>query len=144
MEEIGGLSQAHQRAVALLVAVWRGVPREYKSTYRRTIWQQFEDNVRSAAYTNNLGKFINLLCLNLGVKIRSGDDVELVNDALREGNDKVLLKLMREETTLLVLVVRLWNQERREEWEARQAELEAEEETSLQPGFGLPEERKGN
>ena len=35
--------------------------------------------------------------------------------------------------------VRLWNQERREEWEARQAALEAEEAESLQPGFGLPE-----
>jgi len=54
----------------------------------------------------------------------------------------VLLKLMREETTLLVLVVRLWNQERREEWEARQADKETEEAESLQPGFGLPVEKR--
>lgn len=124
----------------MLAAVWRGIPASYKSRYRRNIWQQFEDNIRSAAYTNNLGKFINSLCLNLNVEIRGVDDVELVNDALREGSDRAMLKLMREETTLLVLVVRLWNQERREEWEARQAEREAEEAESLQSGFGLPEE----
>lgn len=138
MEKIEGLSQMHQRAAALLAAVWRGIPASYKSRYRRNIWQQFEDNVRSAAYTNNLGKFINSLCLNLNAEIHGGDDVEWVNDALREGSDKALLKLMRDETKLLVLIVRLENQERREEWEAHQAELKMEEEDSLQPGFGLP------
>jgi len=76
--------------------------------------------------------------LNLGVELRNGDDVETANDALREGDDRAMLKLMREETTLLVLMVRLRNQERREEWEARQAEQEQEERESLQPGFGLP------
>lgn len=135
MEE---LSELHRRATALLDVIWRGIPPSYKSRYRRTIWQQFEDNVRSAAYTSNLGKFINSLCLNLGVELRNGDDVETANDALREGDDRAMLKLMREETTLLVLMVRLRNQERREEWEARQAEQEQEERESLQPGFGLP------
>jgi len=80
------------------------------------------------------------LCLALNVEIRGQDDIELANDALREGGDKAMLKLMREETTLLVLMVRLRNQERKEEWEARQAEREAEEAESLQPGFGLPKE----
>jgi len=45
---------------------------------------------------------------------------------------------LREETTLLVLMVRVANQERKEEWEAAQAEREVEEAESLQPGFGLP------
>lgn len=67
--------------------------------------------------------------------------MELANDALREGNDKALLKLMREETTLLVLMVRLWNQERREEWEAKRLGREAEEEAMRDPVFGLPRER---
>jgi len=100
--------------------MWRGIPSSYKSRYRRNIWQQFEDNVRSAAYTSNLGKFITSLCQNLGVDIKAGEHVELVNDALREGQDKALLKLMRDETTLLVLMVRLKNQERRERWELEQ------------------------
>lgn len=137
MEE---LSELHRRAAALLDVVWRGIPASYKSRYRRNIWQQFEDNVRSAAYTSNLGKFINSLCLNLGVEFRNGDDIETANDALREGDDRAMLKLMRDETTLLVLMVRLRNQERRERWEAEQAEREQEEAESLQPGFGLPVE----
>lgn len=121
----------------MLVAVWRGIPSSYKSRYRRDIWQQFEDNIRSAAYTNNLGKFIDSLCLNLNIKIR-GADVELINGILQESDDKALLKLIREETTLLVLMVRLWNQERREEWEALRTEREIEEQESLRLDFGLP------
>ena len=120
--------------------IWRGIPNSYKSRYRRTIWRQFEDNIRSAAYTNNLGKFVNSLCLALNVEIHGQDDIELANDALREGGDKAMLKLMRDETTLLVLMVRLNNQERHDEWKARQAEREAEEAESLQPSFGLPKE----
>jgi len=78
--------------------------------------------------------------LSLGVEFRNGDDIETANDALREGDDRAMLKLMREETTLLVLMVRLRNQERRGQWEAEQAEQKREEEESLQPGFGLPVE----
>jgi len=55
-----------------------------------------------------------------------------------------LLKLMREETTLLVLMVRVRNQERQEEWRARQAEREAEEKAMRDPMFGLPKEEGGD
>lgn len=134
--------ELHQRAAALLDVIWRGIPAAYKSRYRRNIWQQFEDNVRSAAYTSNLGKFVNSLCQNLSVAIYGADDIELANDALREGSDKTLLKLMREETTLLVLMVRLRNQERREEWKAKRAESKTEEESAMQPGLGLPIEKE--
>lgn len=41
---------------------------------------------------------------------------------LNSGNDKMLLKLFRDETTLIVLMVRVRNQERREAWEAQQTE----------------------
>lgn len=138
------------QAAGLLAAIWRGIPNSYKSRYRRTIWQQFEDNIRSAAYTNSLGKFINNLCLALGVEI-AGRDVETINGLLRDTNDRALLKLLRDETTLLVLMVRVENQARREEWEAaeavRQIERETEDAALKDPLFGLPraefEETKG-
>lgn len=57
---------------------------------------------------------------------------------LNSGQDRELLKLMRDETTLLVLMVRVRNEERREEWEAKQAEREAEEAAMADPMFGLP------
>ena len=81
--------------------------------------------------TSNLGKFVNSLCLNFGVEFRNGDDIETANDALREGDDRAMLKLMREETTLLVLMVRLRNQERHEQWEAEQAEKGESENENL-------------
>lgn len=41
---------------------------------------------------------------------------------MNSGNDKPLLKLFRDETTLIVLMVRVRNQEKREAWEARRIE----------------------
>jgi hypothetical protein len=74
--------------------------------------------VRSAAYTNNLAKFINQLCLKLNADAgKDADDRATVERIANSGNDRALLKLLREETTLIVLMVRVVNQEKREEWE---------------------------
>jgi len=134
------MTEMHEKAAELLMAIWRGIPREYKSRYRRTIWQQFEDNVRSAAYTSNLGKFVSSVCSKLQVQIESKDSA-VAEGILNSGLDRPLLKLLREEPTLLVLMVRVVNQERKEEWESRQAERKAEEAEMQQPGFGLPIEK---
>ena len=131
----------HEKAAELLYIIWRGVAADYKSRYRRTIWQQFEDQVRSAAYTSKLGTFVNSLCLKLTASIgRRAEERERANEILNCGQDRQLLKLLRDETTLLVLMVRVRNQERQEAWEARQAEIEAEEAAMEEPLFGLPEE----
>jgi len=68
--------------------------------------------------------------LKLDVHIR-GNDVIALEKLLNGGNDKALLKLFRDETTLIVLMVRVRNQERREVWETAQAEKEAEERIDL-------------
>jgi len=134
------MEEMHQTAANLLTAIWRGISGEYKSRYRFSIWQQFEDNVRSAAYTNNLGKFVDGLCLKLGAQI-GGGDVGSVEQILNSGNDRALLKIMREETTLAVLMVRVANQERQEERKKKRAEREAEEEVMRDPLFGLPKDK---
>lgn len=114
------MSELHDEAAGLLWIIWRGIPADYKSRYRRSIWQQFEDNIRSAAYTNNLGKFVNSLCLKLSSQLgRNAEDRDRAEVVLRSGQDRELLKLMREETTLLVLMVRIRQQEVREAWEER-------------------------
>jgi hypothetical protein len=46
----------------------------------------------------------------------------LVERILNSGQDRQLLKLLRDETTLLVLMVRVANQERREAWAAENSE----------------------
>lgn len=110
--------EIRNKAAALLMAVWRGTPADFKSRYRMTIWTQFENQVRSAAYTNNLAKFINQLCLKLNADIgKSPDERAEVERIANSGNDRALLKLLRDETTLLVLMVRVANQEKRDEWE---------------------------
>lgn len=119
------MTEEHERAADLLAAVWRGVPAAYKSRYRMSIWQQFEDQIRAAAYTNNLGKFVNSLCSKLGATVgRNGEERQQAMTVLETAEAGPLLKLMREETTLLVLMVRTKNQERRDEWEAAHADEE--------------------
>jgi len=115
--------QAH--AVELLLAIWRGIPADYKSRYRMSIWQQFEDNIRSAAYTNNLGRFVSSLCFKMGATIgRNETERETAFRVLETAEARPLLKLMREETSLLVLHVRIRQQEAREAWNARHDLLE--------------------
>ena len=107
--------------------IWRGIPADYKSRYRMSIWQQFEDNIRSAAYTSNLGKFLNSLCLKLGADVgRNSEDRARADAILQKADARAMLKLLREETTLLVLMVRIANQERREAWEMEHPELTQE------------------
>lgn len=116
------MTPLHERAADLLEIVWLGIPNDYKSRYRMSIWQQFEDNVRSAAYTSSLGKFVNSLCQKLQANVgRNNEHREVAQAILNGGEDKAILKLMRDETTLLVLMIRVRNQERREVWEAKRA-----------------------
>lgn len=116
------MTPLHERAADLLEIIWRGIPADYKSRYRMTVWRQFEDNIRSAAYTANLGKFVNSLCSKLQASIgRNAEERETAQAILNSGEDDEFLKLMREQTTLLVLMVRVRNQKRREAWEADHA-----------------------
>lgn len=109
------MSELHSRAAELLMAIWRGMSPAYKSRYRASIWQQFEDNVRSAAYTSSLPKFISTICARTASNIRAADTAA-VEEVLNSGSDAAILKLLREETTYLVLLVRVANQQRRSLW----------------------------
>lgn len=92
--------------------------------------------MRSAAYTGNLGKFVSSLCSKLGATVgRNEEERRQAMAVLETAEAGPLLKLMREETTLLVLMVRIRNQERRDEWEAAHVGDENLEEGQ---GDGLP------
>lgn len=105
-------------AERLLTPLWRGIDPDYKRKYARSIWPQFEDNLRSAAYTAKLSTFLAKITTRLAVEIR-GEDAESVAAVIQSGNDKVLLKMLRDETTLLVLLVRVANDERKAKVEAK-------------------------
>lgn len=99
-------------ATGLVAPLWRGIPADYKAKYARTIWEQFENQIRSAAYTSRLPHFIQRITTRLGIIIRS-DDVESVTAILNSGRDREALKALRDEATYLVLLVRVQNEERK-------------------------------
>jgi len=111
----------YETVQALLIPIWRGIPTDYKSRYRRKIWQQFEDNIRSAAYTASLSHFVSNLCSRLQVSLRTVD-VATLNGIVHGGRDRELLRLLREEATIVVLMVRVENEKRKAEWARTLAE----------------------
>lgn len=111
------MEKLRQQAADLLMSVWRTIPSDYKSRYRMSIWDQFESQVRSAAYTSNLARFANSLCSKLQcVPGRNKDERDIALEILNSGQDRALLKMLREETTLIVLMVRVANEQRRDDW----------------------------
>lgn len=100
-----------QLATDLLTPLWRGISPDYKRKYARSIWQQFEDNLRSAAYTGQLSTFYAKIVQRLDVMIHKEDTEKVV--AILHSEDKAKLKMLRDETTLLVLLVRVANEERK-------------------------------
>lgn len=105
----------HQEvALGLLAPIWRGIASDYKSKYARNIWDQFENNVRSAAYTSRLPRFVQHISTRLGVIIRQADAAAITN-ILNAGQDRHVLRMLRDEATYLVLIVRIDNDERKEE-----------------------------
>lgn len=111
----------------LLTPLWRGLPDAYKMRYARNIWNQFEDAVRSSAYTSDLNRFVDTFCRKSGVEIGK-EGTGTVAEFLRTADSRQTLKLLREETTVLVLLVRLENEKRKAEWKERKRENEELEE----------------
>jgi hypothetical protein len=102
----------------LLTPIWRGIPSDYKRKYARNIWTQFESNLKSAANTASLSKFFQRLTQRLAVEITT-KDCEIVMTFIQNQDDRTVLKALREETALLVLFVRVANEERKAEFEVR-------------------------
>lgn len=102
------MTEQHSKLAALLLAIWKGIPKGYKSRYRRNIWQQFEERIVVAAYTNSLTKFVNNLCSTFEGSIGvTADDRAAALDIVAELDGRSSLKLLREETALLVTMVRV-------------------------------------
>mgnify|MGYP003395035311 CR=1 FL=1 len=108
-----------QIASELLTPLWKGIPSEYKAKYARNIWGQFEDNIRSAAYCDRLSKFLDKLTQRLGIAVMEVD-AGRITEFLAAADTRQTLKALREDTALLVLLVRAANEERREAFKARE------------------------
>lgn len=82
----------------------------------RNIWQQFESNIRSAAYTDTLVKFYEKIKRRLGIEIIRKNGADVLN-FLKASNAKETLQALRSETAILVLMVQNRNNERKEQYE---------------------------
>lgn len=127
----------YRPALTLLTPLWRGLSAEYKAKYARNIWQQFEDNIRAAAYTSRLSRFYNSICSRLEISLTAADLPDVLA-GITHDDERRLLRQLREETATVVLMVRLENEARKDEWKAREAaRLAAEMETMTEKGDDL-------
>jgi hypothetical protein len=77
-----------------------------------TIWSQFEGAIKSSAYTDRLADFIERFTRKLQLDIRA-EDLRGVTEVLTCGADREVLRMLRSETALLAVLVRLKNEERK-------------------------------
>ena len=110
--------------------LWRGIDSEYKRRYSLSIWRQFEDHIRSASYTESLSKFYDYFSRKTAIALQSRD-AALANSVIGSGEDRSILKALREETATLALMVRIANDERREAWKKEHEERKADENLCL-------------
>lgn len=106
------MAPIYRQALAVLGPLWRGLDPEYKAKYYRTIWTQMESQVRSAAYTTTLSLWFSRICSRLPIELR-GDDSEAVQAVLMSGEDRALLRLLRDEAPTLITMLRVENEARK-------------------------------
>lgn len=97
----------------LLWPLWRGVGEDYKERYLKNIWDQFENNIRSAAYTNRLPIFLSKIKNLMNIEIQAQYNKDIA-EIISSGLDEQILTLLRDETSYLAVLTRLKNQERKE------------------------------
>ena len=104
-------------ATELAWALWRGMDPNYKRRYARVIWDQFQARLQGEAMaTSNLGTFVNSASSKLGVlSLGRKADLPALDEILNSGQDRAVLRLLREETALIVVKIRLLNEERQAE-----------------------------
>ena len=102
-------------ATDLIFPLWISIDQQYKIDYKSTIWDQFENVIRAASYTDSLNVFLTNFKRRLPINILSKDIKDILS-IVDSGEDDEILDLLRNETIYLVMHTRLINQERKEKW----------------------------
>lgn len=108
-------------AQRLLTPLWRCIDDCYKSRYAREIWTHYENAIRSAGYTSSMPKFLEIFTRRIPCTIQ-GKYAEQINSIVASGHDETILDWLRQQTTYMVLLVRLDNDRRRAELAAMDAD----------------------
>lgn len=96
----------------LLFPLFRCLDDGYKKKYVKDVWEQFENNIRASAYTSKLTMFFENITRQMPIQIER-QYAEDVMKVLNSGLDKAVLTWLRDETTYLVLVARMKNEDRK-------------------------------
>lgn len=92
------------RAVEFLLAVWSHINWDNVGPSRRMrIYDELSSKIKSAAMTNNLDHFLEKFMTKWGV--RSISDFGVL-DILRNSNHRELLNILRNDTALIILMLR--------------------------------------
>lgn len=103
----------------LLWPLWLSVDDDYKSRYAKEIWEHFENAIRSAAYTGSLRVYLSNFQQRIPSRLKA-KHLSLVNTIIQSGEDALVLDWLRDETTYLVMLVHIKNQEKKELWKESQ------------------------
>lgn len=94
-------------AESLLWCIWRSIVDDYKS------WDNFENAIRASSYVSSMKNFIQDIKKKLPLVINAQHTKEILS-VIDADQDDHILHMLRSETTYLVMLVRLKNQERKE------------------------------
>lgn len=94
--------------VDLVRAVHGSMDWDIWSKKRLTYWSIFGDNIAAAAYTSSLAKWLSNICNTMSVRSVGRTDNErlAVEQLINSGNDKAVLRSLREETSIVILILR--------------------------------------
>ena len=102
----------------LLGCLWRGVSKDFKSAYRTTIWQIFENRVRTTAnQTSTLRRFVSEFSRKLDIQMSNPADITTVAQLCGSSTQQDAIDLLRSEASYLIMLLRVNIMERRESYE---------------------------
>lgn len=97
----------------LLWPLWQSIDKDYKREYAKEIWQQFFTVVKSSTFTRDLKTFLSKFTKKIPSELNKKSS-ELIMTVLNAGEDEQILQWLREETTYMVMLIRIKNQERKD------------------------------
>jgi len=115
-----------QDCLTIIVAVWNGIKWEDMGGLRiMGIYDELLSKIKSSALTSSLPKFIENLTRKFDV--RGIHDTKII-DICKQENEAEILRTFREETIILVLMLREYIDKKKEAFVKKQAEKQKQEE----------------
>lgn len=104
-----------QIAESLLFPLWRCLSTDFKHKYRADAWGIFENFLRSSACAADLPKFFDKFKRLAPMEWQHKFEAQILS-VLQSDEDETVLALIRSECSYLILLTRILNEERKEQF----------------------------